>query len=237
MARGRKRALDAKRRATTRVGQGRGQGLPPIETMMRRLEAVGVAVAPELSSDPNRLAEHRRVVNDLALKHGIRFVSADHPIDMLHATGRLKDPRPPGFGGMRPEDQASIEEVRREISAARHAAASRFAWLHWHRYGRPFAAAIDPGYASAPPMPSQRPEEWDELSDEERDAWFAMALRWQESALARCGRHVQAVVVAVVAHCAWPRPAQMRALRQGLGALAEVRLPRVDDVRVPVTVS
>lgn len=210
---GRKHNPNAKRHATTREGQGRDV-LPPVEPLMRRLELVGVRVTPrDPLAGPMATADLRRHLGQLLRDHGIATVAAEDTLGVLLAAGRLR------HGD---EDHG--------LALERHQAGARFAWLHWYELGRPFARAADLQVASEPPEPPKLPPELLDLDSEGRRLYFAHWLRLLQAALARTGRHVQAVVRRCVVHCEMPLPAQLGALRRGLDVLARVAAPRVADL-------
>jgi hypothetical protein len=233
---GRKANLEAKRRATTRAGRRPDAG-PPLEVLLRRLEVAGVDTTYiRRAEDAKRLLERHRLFG----------ISADHPIDMLHATGRLRDPAPPDYWTLHGSDRADLDEARDETALERRNAAVRYAWLHWRRYGRPFAGVIDLGTQSELneeeiaelAAKRGRTDGWEDLDADARELWYAMALRWMEDALKRAepergGFVVRSTVLAVVIRCLPPLASQLPILRCGLDALARVRLPSPRDVPDP----
>ena len=235
---GRKRKLDAVRRATTTEGRRQNQ-LPPVETLLHRLEAAGLRIArrpieaavaeealaarPLKGRDWIRAEAERRyrgAVFAAAKRLGLMQIGPEYPIDMLRAAGQLVGPG---------EDE--------RLAAPRAAAAARFAELHWRLFGYPASAQAN-GYRT-PVSEEQlqavldraaRLDAEDPLTVEERD-WLAEARhKAMRLALMRQGHHVTAVTLAVACQCQAPRPAQLAALRLGLQALAEARLPGRRDV-------
>lgn len=235
---GRKRKEDAVRRATTTAGRRQNQ-LPPVETLLHRLEAAGLSIAKkpiEVAVAAEALAarplkgsawiraeverRYRGAVFAAAKRLGLMQVGPEYPIDMLHVAGQLVGPG---------EDA--------QLAAPRAAAAARFAELHWRLFGYPASAQAN-GYRT-PVSEEQlqavldraaRLDAEDPLTLEERD-WLAEARhKAMRLALMRQGHHVTSVTLAVACQCQAPRPAQLAALRLGLQALAEARLPGRRDV-------
>ena len=235
---GRKRKLNAVRRATTTAE--RRPNLPsPVEIIRQRLVAAGLCISrqplqvevareaaaslpPKTIDWINSEAERRfrATVFAAARRMGLMQAGPEYPIDMLHAAGQLIGPG---------EDH--------ELAARRAAAAARYAELHWRLFGYP-SSAHDNGYRS-PPNEEQIQAileragrlDSDEPLSPDQSYWLMearhKAMRW---ALMQRGHHVTAVTLAVVCQCMAPRPAQLDALRVGLQALADARLPTRDEI-------
>jgi hypothetical protein len=235
---GRKRKEDAARRATTTEGR-RQNLLPPVEMLLHRLAAAGICIArapieaetaaDALSARPIKGRDwiraeaerrYRSAVFAAARRLGLLQVGPEYPIDMLHLAGHLVGPG---------EDQG--------LAAARAAAAARFAELHWRLFGFPASAQAN-GYRTPPNEEliqaaldrARRFDAEDPLTPEASN-WLAEARhKAMRMALMRQGHHVTAVTLAAACQCITPRPAQLAALRLGLQALADARLPGRHDV-------
>lgn len=135
----------------------------------------------------------------LAKARGIMSMSTEYPLDVLAAAGLLqtKDEEP-GTGKLRAD------------------AGARFAALYWRVYGRP-ARACDLGYR-APDLDAIGLRECG-LDQEAIARMEERRVRDMMYALAREGRHVLAVTIAVAVCCKAPRPAQIEPLRQGVRRL------------------
>jgi hypothetical protein len=235
---GRKRKEDAVRRATT-LG-GRRQNLaPPVEMLLHRLAAAGISLArapieaavaedalasrPIKGRDWIRTEAERRwrgAVFAAARRLGLMQVGPEYPIDLLHLAGHLAGPG---------EDPA--------LAAPRAAAAARFADLHWRLFGFPASAQAN-GYrtptdetALQAALERARHRGAEEPLTPEESNWLTEARhKAMHGALLRQGRHVAAVTLTVACQCVTPRPAQLAALRLGLQALADAKLPGRWDV-------
>jgi hypothetical protein len=242
--RGRKRSLKTKRRSATTSAARTEHLLPPIETMVHRLAAVGnttedmkrsiwadlevwkktarpVPDADAVKAEFDR--RYRRAVNGAVDRAGLRSAGPEFPVDVLMVRGGLI-----GAGESDPDG---------EVSQARADVAARFAALHWRLWGYP-CPAQDNGYNA--PLNEEQAQEILERAKQLVDdpplsqaesQWLAEARHkaWR-GALLRRGHHVTAVTMSVVCGCQFPRPAQLQALRTGLQTLVDTKLPGRDDI-------
>jgi hypothetical protein len=214
--RGRPRKLERKRR--TRAEE-REANRPPIEVLMRRLEAFGVAVPRgPTTNHPNAISAFNKELDMLVQKLGLAATSTDHPLDVLHVRGDLDDP-------------AAADP--KAIGGRRRAAGLNFARLSWRRYGVPFARAVDLGVTSSPTL-AERPAGWEMLSREERERLDTVTLRRQEQELGRERREIGIVTRSVCCALQMPTsPSALKFLHRGLDALAAARAPSVGEITEP----
>lgn len=209
---GRPRKID--RRRPTRA-ELRARNAPTPELLRHRAAAIGL----ELSITDAGSFTAQEVIEAMK-RYGLNATSADHPLDVLLNRAELDDETTPD---------------PRATGAKRYAAGSRFAWLWWRRYGKPFGRTVDLG-ADAGPAQQERPAGWEELSAEERERWYGLSLRRMEDELDRRGREVRAVTVATC--CVLQKPTSPHALallRVGLDALARARSPSVEEIQGEAT--
>jgi hypothetical protein len=222
--RGRKRNIFAQRnKPTGRAVVRQEDTVPPVEGLMRRLEAVGVHVM-QPSGDERGSFEHFRRVREIAREAGMEAVSSDHPLDVLHAKGALSSAL----------ERLADEEEAKEMASRRYHTGSFFAFLHWRRYGKPFAGAMDNGFVT--PLvevePPQKSDDWNRLTPDQREMWYALTYAAMRLALKRRGQHVEAVTLAICTQCRVPRSAQVEVLRRGLDALRSADRVEYDAVVV-----
>lgn len=208
---GRPRKID--RRRPTRA-ELRAKNAPTPQLLRHRAQAVGV----ELDITDAGSFSGQEVIEAMK-RYGLAATSADHPIDCLLAQGQLDDETAPD---------------PKQVGARRYAAGSRFGWLWWRRYGKPFGRvtnfAIDNGAAQP-----ERPSGWESLRAEEQEIWYARALRNMERELDRRGREVRAVTVATCCVLQKPTgPHALALLRVGLDALSRARTPTIDELQAEV---
>lgn len=206
---GRPRKID--RRRPTRA-ELRARNAPTPELLRHRAQAVGVSLPDAGSFSGQDVIEAMK-------RYGLNATSADHPLDVLLNRAELDDETTPD---------------PRATGAKRYAAGSRFAWLWWRRYGKPFGRTVDLG-ADTGPAQQERPAGWEELSAEERERWYGLSLRRMEDELDRRGREVRAVTVATCCVLQEPTgPHALALLRVGLDALSRARTPTIDELQAEV---
>lgn len=152
---------------------------------------------------------------------GLRDRDANFPIDLLHARGSLVGPK----------EDAKLADGRREVGA-------RFAALYWKLHGLPEQAQTN-GYA-APTNEEQiqevlerakRSDASEPLTLDERDCLDQARYDALRSAAEKCGRTVEAVVISACCRLQMPRGAAYGALRTGLQAMADAKMPSRSDAK------